>query len=228
VVIIELSKKMIPLKLWSTFWSDVTGLRQISDSLFLKFVLVMIEEFTSSKRNMKWSDKKVISAYMMELIVPCLEVCLEILGKSHTSNQGAEAIISRGSLAHGTTSVANIPTGILGESPMGQPSEGAEALKSLIYTERPVEKLVLKLFLALCQHMDITHDIFPRVLEELFKISLGSNIEHAQLALSCLLEVSNKPFIPRGFEQFSLLLGNHINRILSLLLAQNEIGINDE
>ena len=191
VVLIELSKKMIPLKLWLAFWKDVTGLRQISNALFLKFILVMIEEFTSSKRDLKWHDKKVITASMMDLIDPCLEICLAILRDS--SSSGAEAVITT---AQGSSIAANVPIGILGDSPIGQRQSGRAEVQT--FKEAPVENLVLKVFLALCQHMNITRSIFPEVLEELFKISIGPNIAHSQLALSCLIELSNNSYTPRG------------------------------
>lgn len=181
-VIIVLAKKMIVINLWSTFWTDVTGLQQISNNLFLKFILVMIEEFNCTKRDMKWADTKKIAAFIKDLTVPCLEKCLAILRR-------LEREMLTNTFDHG---YPNISTGILGESPNRKRTD----TQTSVYDS--TEKLVLKVFSVLCQYIDVTCEIFPVLLQDLFRISMGSNISHSQLALSCLIEIAAKPYTPKG------------------------------
>ena len=174
LVIVELSKRLIPVKIWSLFWEDVLSLRQTSESLFLKFLLVMIEEFTNTKRDLNWGDKNVIKMYMIGLVDQCLEMCLLILK---------------------TSSITNLESGKLSRQ---DALENAEACKTLVHVDKPLEKLVLKVFSALCMYIDVSGRNFPDILEELFRISIGSDPSHSQSAQSCLIEISKKPYTPKG------------------------------
>lgn len=215
-LLIDVAKHTLPDE-WPDFLSDLQSLGSVSIVLYLKSLQMMVEEFSTTKPDVVHSRKKMLQEFLAMNRSGCLQLVHGIL----THNISAFAHSEEGVIGLSMQSpkkpelLFNAPQIALGASPSRSSwmDANSSGVKRNPVQENTVIKQAVILFSALIPVTPVSDPSLPLPIQALFDLSLVTN-ENGVLALSCVIDLSTKIQVPKGFESYSLFLGTHVMKLL--------------